>query len=122
MAKSQIIKPGFEISYLVHPDFIKTRVAGEYQGNSYNSAVTVTSQTVFEQLNEQTQAYDIKKTELDFEIVCSTNSEAKLLSEFIRNEMKAHRPLLFTGLLPYDNKVKVFETSKHFLDNKSKKS
>jgi len=120
MAKTEIIKPGFQISYLVHPDFIKTRVAGEYQGNAYKSAVTITSQTVYEQLNEQTQAMDIKKTELDFEIVCDTNVEAKMLSDFIRNEMKSKRPLLLTGLLPYDNKVKIFEDARHFLDKKVK--
>ena len=121
MAKSEIIKPGYEISYLVHPDFIKTRVAGEYQGNSYKSAVTVTSQTIFEQFNEQTQATDIKKSELDFEIACSSNVQAKQLSDFIKQEMKAKRPLLFTALLPYDNKVKVFEDANHFLLNHSKK-
>ena len=121
MAKSEIIKPGYEISYLVHPDFIKTRVAGEYQGNSYKSAVTITSQTVFEQFNEQTQTTDIKKSELDFEISCDTNSKAKLLSEFIRREMESHRPILFTALLPYDNKVKVFEDADHFLNMQSQK-
>ncbi len=121
MAKSEIIKPGYEISYLVHPDFIKTRVAGEYQGNAYKSAVTITSQTVYEQYNEQTQTTDIKKSELDFEISCDTNSEAKLLSEYIRNEMKAKRPMLFTGMLPFDNKVKVFEDARHFLNMQSQK-
>jgi len=110
-----VIKQGFEVSYNVIPEYIKSRDGGTFNGMNYKPAVTLTAINVIEDVNEVTDVLDVKKTELSFEVICENLQEVKALSEYFRNEIKAHRPILLTGSLPYGDKVKCFENASSFL-------
>ena len=114
------IKQGYEVSYNVIPEFIRSRTEGNFNGNDFKPAVTLTAENVYEVENQSTDTIDIKKSELSFEILCENKAEVQALSRYFLGEMKAHRPILLTGDLPYGDKVKCYEDAQHFLSKISK--
>lgn len=112
------VEQDFTVAYELTRARINTVAEGKLQnGSSYKSSVKITSQNVFEVINEKTGFVDTKSIELVIKIGCVSDSQAGLLAAKIKEYYLKTKKLNFVGGIANNGVVTLAESADYYLEH-----
>jgi len=95
-----LIEQNFTLKYeVVKFHALKPGASGDFNGKPYSSSMKFRATNVVEKVNDSVGVQEIE-TIIEFKIPCSTNEEAKQVSELVRKSRANNVPIYVNGDIP----------------------